>query len=335
VQNFRRHAEPCRNDAGAKAARHDHVPIVFDDVAVSEARTVARRHELRPDERHADLSAMGMTGERQRDAPRYLRENVGLVDQEHDRVIGVHVRERARQIVGAEATKQQLGKTLGGGETPALLFGACHGVGFPQDDDRLTERQGALVCQDWPGPQSEEGVDQDQYFTAQDVTDGASLHGLVAFFFACYGLGTPERDNFAQQTLGKAERIAPRPLVARLPQRLLSHPRGGALAVVGHIDRAWSTSFQGSAAGEGIDPFRNCLRRLLNGHTVAWAMEFFNQSYAFHASELGNLWEAALHREDVDEELLALLWKSRNDARNFAIFGDPAVRLVGAPAPRR
>jgi hypothetical protein len=33
--------------------------------------------------------------------PRHLRKNVGLVHQEHDRVIGVHPRERTRQIVDA------------------------------------------------------------------------------------------------------------------------------------------------------------------------------------------------------------------------------------------
>src|ERR1043166_6366426 len=43
-----RHAEPHRHEAGAEAARDDHVPAVLDDVAVGEARAVARGYEARP-----------------------------------------------------------------------------------------------------------------------------------------------------------------------------------------------------------------------------------------------------------------------------------------------
>ena len=35
-------------------------------------------------------------------------------------------------LLGAEATKRQLGQLLGGDEHPALLFTASHGYGFPQ-----------------------------------------------------------------------------------------------------------------------------------------------------------------------------------------------------------
>jgi hypothetical protein len=233
-----------------------------------------------------------------------------------------------RAYLGPQADKARLSRLLGGADTPALLFSASHGVGFPPQDARQLKRQGALVCQDWPGPGNEAGVDREQYFAAGDLSRDAGLHGLIAFLFACYSVGTPRRDNFAPGALGKPPEIAPRAFVSQLPQRLLGHPNGGALAVIGHVDRAWTTSFDGSAQGEGVDIFRNTLRRLLAGHTVGWAMEYFNQAHAVMAAELARLWEAQHAWEDVDPAWFSALWMAHNDARNFVVFGDPAVRLV-------
>lgn len=234
-----------------------------------------------------------------------------------------------RAYLGPQADKARLSRLLGGADTPALLFSASHGVGFPREDARQLKRQGALVCQDWPGPDGEGGVDREQYFAADDLSRDAALHGLIAFLFACYSGGTPRRDSFAPGALGKPPEIAPRAFVAQLPQRLLGHPNGGALAVIGHVDRAWTTSFQGSAEGEGVDIFRNALRRLLAGHTVGWAMEYFNQAHAVMAAELARLWEAQHAWEDVDPAWFSALWMAHNDARNFVVFGDPAVKLAG------
>jgi hypothetical protein len=235
-----------------------------------------------------------------------------------------------RAYLGGQADKAQLTRLLGGPDVPSLLFAACHGVRFPPDDARQLARQGALVCQDWPGPRDEEGVTQDHYFAAEDLSPEADLNGLVAFLFACYSGGTPARDNFEQKILGKPPTIAPHAFVAPLCQRLLGHRNGGALAIVGHVDRAWTTSFEGSSRGEGLDVFRNTLRRLLAGHTVGWAMEYFNHAHAAMSAELSGLWEAQHFLADVDPDWFSYLWLAHNDARNFVVFGDPAVKLPGA-----
>lgn len=240
-----------------------------------------------------------------------------------------------REVLGEKARKEKLRALLGGAETPAFLFAACHGLGFDPEDGRQEDCQGALACQDWPGPTDEEGIDDTQWFAASDLPEKASLEGLVAFFYACFGVGTPERDNFDLETKGKPKRTAPRPLVSRLPQRLLSHPEGGALAVIGHVDRAFPETFSGSSKDEGLGAFLYGMRRLLQGHTVGWAMEYINQSFAALAAMTGNIEEEWRNREEVDMELFAQLWLVRNDARNFMVFGDPAVRLPGVAEPRK
>lgn len=230
--------------------------------------------------------------------------------------------------LGPKADRRRLTSLLGGEEAPALLFTASHGVGFPLGDERQRERQGGLLCQDWPGPEDEEGVRREHYFTAEDLGDEADVHGMIAFLFACYGGGTPERDNFYDEAgFGKARRIAEKPFVSRLCQRLLSHPKGGAQAVVAHVDRAWTCSFRGSGKGEGTDNYFKCLRRLLDGHTVSWAMEYFNFAHAILATQLSNRWESQQRLEEVDLDAFADLWLANNDARNFVVFGDPAVKL--------
>jgi tetratricopeptide (TPR) repeat protein len=231
-------------------------------------------------------------------------------------------------IIGDDATKTALNDVFGGEHSPALLFSASHGMGFPKDDPRQIPHQGALLCQDWPGPQAwREPIPEDYYFSADDIPSDAHLSGSIAFHFACYGAGTPQMDDFAHQTFRDPVAIASQPFIARLPQKLLSHPNGGMQAVIGHVERAWGYSFVWENAGSQLAVFESALKRIMDGFPVGYAMEFFDERYAELSTVLSNELQGVQFGKEVDDIEIAGMWTAHNDARSYVIIGDPAVRI--------
>jgi hypothetical protein len=238
---------------------------------------------------------------------------------------------RVGLVAAEEATKERLAGLLGGDERPDVLFTSTHGLSWPRGDARQRELQGALVTSDWPGPANGDGPRPPtpaHYFAASDVAAGARLDGMICFLHGCYTAGTPRFESFSRRYFRDPLEQAAGDFVSRLAQRLLAHERGGALAVVGHVDQTWSSSFLWRRAGAQTQTFESALKEIVDGRPVGLAMEVFGSRYA----ELSTtLLSAVEQQKDGDELALAQLWTAHHDARNFVVLGDPAVRL-GLPA---
>ncbi len=226
-------------------------------------------------------------------------------------------------FIGEQATHGQLQRLLGGEQTPALLFTASHGLEFPFNDHRQIPYQGALLCQDWPGPVEYRGpIKRDWYFAGEDIASDTNLLGMIAFNFACYGGGTPRYNEFSKQK-ENPEQIAPYAFLNALPMKMLGLSKGGALATVGHVERAWGHSIVWPGVGGSTTSFEITIRQLLKQFPIGYALEAFNLRYAELSTEL----TMAIDRREKDGFKLAGMWTANNDARNYVVLGDPAVRL--------
>ncbi len=232
---------------------------------------------------------------------------------------------------GSQSTKTLIRESIVESGGPAFVFTASHGVDFEFGDARQLPFQGALLCQDWPGPYQWSGeIPNDFFLSGEDIDANADVHGLISFHFACFGAGTPEFDDYLMDDKRERSRIARKSFVGALPKRLLSHPRGGALACVGHIDRAWTFSFESDNV-RSIAAFRNATYLLMEGTPIGDAMEGFQLNFAQVATEITRILESdrgkpASARTDPEE--LVWPWVQHNDARSYIILGDPAVRLM-------
>jgi hypothetical protein len=236
---------------------------------------------------------------------------------------------------GEQATKARLASLLDGQDMPALLFTAGHGLGYPSGHPLQRGRQGALLCQDFPTVGSSGGrVAPEHCFAADDLGEGARLHGLVTFHLACYSAGAPAVGEFPSAPDLPRARVAPRPFLSRLAQRLAGHSRGGALAVIGQVEKPWPLAVEWTGASSSLPAFAEAFDRLVDGMPVGHAMAAFGERYATFASDLAAELDVVRCGAPPDEETLSRLWAGRNDCRNYVVIGDPAVRLATEAGPR-
>ena len=222
---------------------------------------------------------------------------------------------RLDTYIGPDATRNALISRLSQNR-PDLLFFAGHGLGPCHIDG---ETQGGLVCSDTVSLRG--GALARHCVRAADLPDG-DLRGMVAVLFGCYTVGCPEFDSFSTEN----RRLTAASNFSELPRRLLSRPNG-ALAVLGHVDRAWSTSYRMNNVPQP-ETFLSVTRALLSGERLGFATSRLGERYHQAATDYGNLLQQFSTTQKAPKNL-HLSWIYHQDAKSYLIFGDPAVRPMG------
>jgi hypothetical protein len=213
---------------------------------------------------------------------------------------------------------------------PSVLLTLSHGLRASKKDVRAL--QGALTL---PGG---------RYLTGAELKTNAFLPGGIWFCLACFSAGTPERSAYAHwlRALQKEELDAlseplpegERPFIAALPQAALANPEGP-LAVIGHVDLAWSYSFK-SQGRRTISPYLGVLKTLAEGGRVGVAMQsllrYLNETSVELTILYNNHYLSGSQRPPAPETW-ASLWMLHQDLAHFVLLGDPAVRLPLARPP--
>ncbi|HFE45688.1 MAG TPA: hypothetical protein ENJ18_09380, partial [Nannocystis exedens] len=172
--------------------------------------------------------------------------------------LATQARDRGRLPVGEvvesgdneSPTPDQLMSAVSGRER-ALLFSLSHGEGAP--------RRGWASVDEQRAGQGAMSFGRGGRIRGDDLRSGSFLAGGIWFMFACYGAGTPSDSRFrhwlqqlreAGKFRGKPESVlrslpatGERPFVAAIPRQILANPEGP-LAFIGHLDLAWTYSFQ-------------------------------------------------------------------------------------------
>lgn len=233
---------------------------------------------------------------------------------------------------------------------PTLLFSISNGCGAPRDGWRSREEQhrmqGAMVL---PGGER---------LTPDDVASRPFLPGGAWFYFACYGAGTPQRSAYhhwlsALKDLGvyggavdSVLRSLPgrdgRPFVGALPQAALANERGP-LAVMGHVDLAWTFSFQDTAVPGKYrtSRFMDVFKAIVDDRRIGTAYSRLQRFFTMASVDLSAMYDEDARRKaplppaDAKARALkkALLWMLRQDLSAYVLLGDPAARLGGGAAP--
>lgn len=237
---------------------------------------------------------------------------------------------------------------------PSMLFSMSHGLGSPRGGWRSADEQRAT--------QGAISLGNGLRITAEEVASVPFLPGGIWFFLACFGGGTPAESEYRHwlahlrdaggfggrpdSVLAALPKPGDRPFIAALPQAALANPNGP-LAVMAHVDLAWTYSFQdmGPDAQSRPSRFQGIFRSLVDGVRAGVS---YNQLLRFlgeTSHQLTDLYNEESRAQTKGEPLpndaargrhKGNLWMLRQDLGGYVLLGDPATRLpIQRGAPRQ
>jgi NAD(P)-dependent dehydrogenase (short-subunit alcohol dehydrogenase family) len=167
-------------------------------------------------------------------------------------------------------------------------------------------------------------LDPGVVFSAADVPNHLDLRGMIAVLLGSFTAGRNDAGGHPEDPAGD------RNAVSRLAQRLLGARPGGAVSVVGLVDRLMGFSFPGATAtGLHRQAVIGTIRALTRGQRVGHASQAFDETYASAVALLNDNWERIQNGQKNDLNLNSLETVTAA-LRNVVLLGDPAVRLPAA-----
>ncbi|MGB1274244.1 MAG: hypothetical protein ACPG77_00730 [Nannocystaceae bacterium] len=270
---------------------------------------------------------------------------------------------RAGQARGRFAADEvlQLGNThdpspsefldVAGESQSAAVLTMSHGAGAP--------RRGWRTVADQQAHQGALCFGNEGKLYADDITDQAFMPGCLWLMLACFGAGTPKQSTFYHwltalqdegrfrghvgQVLESLPSTSQRPFIAALPQAALANPNGP-LAIIGHLDLAWTYSFlelDSGARKQRTEKFTNLLKQAMHGDRFGVVMHALTRAFVAKNVELNQRYDRAeaakVHGdpERVERARLSHLWMARQDLLGYTLLGDPAARLHFTKRSRR
>lgn len=233
---------------------------------------------------------------------------------------------------------------------PSVLLSMSHGMGPPRrrrwSPAEARELQGAMSF-------GAEGA-----LEVRDLASAPFLPGGLWIYFACFGAGTPRTSAYHHwlQMLADQGMTELGPVnetlrgldegggfVSGLGKAALANP-SGPLAVLGHIDLAWSYSYEELRVGGDHDSrrvsgsnrslnFFQLISKLVAGSRAGAASLALKLRLGAVSAELNAHYDRCKQAGAVEgaspEERLALgnLWMLHQDLLGFTLLGDPAIRL--------
>jgi hypothetical protein len=233
------------------------------------------------------------------------------------------------QLLKQSATSNALVSALReedrGGFGPRLLVSIGHGLEPHAATVDALERFGALACED--------GVS----VSGAHITSPPPvvIPGDIWYAFACFSAGgeatswwPATKDEWYSGALPAPRVIAPRPFVAKLPQKALA---AGLAAFAGHVSKSWDYSYLGITRGS-VKPtlFLDPLQCLVRGQRIGHAFDIVAGVRAARLGETLDSSRQAAEAPNATKDSKASFvynYVAWNDARYTVLLGDPAARL--------